>query len=112
MKGFRPALVGPIGEFTEVASANLAVRGVLMESVEEEELEVRDRTSTLTSFFSSDAGEVFESSDILGWHEPDVLAAEDINSGRGDSAVETEKLRILRSTAVNRVNEAAIRQVE
>ena len=62
--GFRPALVGPMGELTDVASANLAVRGVLMESVDEE-LEVRGRTLICAPFFSSDAGEVLESSDIL-----------------------------------------------
>ena len=64
LNGFRPALVGPMGELTEVASANRAVRGVLMESVDEE-LEVRGRTFTCAPFFSSDNDEVFESSDIV-----------------------------------------------
>ena len=44
-----------MGEFTEVASAKRAVRGVLIESVEELE-EVRGRTETCGPFFSSEAG--------------------------------------------------------
>ena len=51
--GFRPAGVGPMGELTDVASAKRAVRGVLMDNVEELEDEVRDRTVTSDSFFSS-----------------------------------------------------------
>ena len=42
-----------MGELTDVASAKRAVRGVLMDNVEELEDEVRDRTVTSESFFSS-----------------------------------------------------------
>ena len=44
-KGDRPVSVGPIGELTDVASAKRAVRGVLIDKVEELE-EVRGRTVT------------------------------------------------------------------
>ena len=43
---------GPIGELTDVASANRAVRGVLMDKLDDE-LDVRGRTDTSCSFFSS-----------------------------------------------------------
>lgn len=43
--GDLPLSVGPMGELTEVASAKRAVRGVLIESVEELE-EVLGRTIT------------------------------------------------------------------
>ena len=42
-----------MGELTEVASANRAVRGVFIERVEELE-EVRGRTVTCGPFFSSE----------------------------------------------------------
>ena len=52
--GERPARVGPIGEFTDVASANRAVRGVFKDN-EDELDEVRGRTVTAGPFFSSEA---------------------------------------------------------
>ena len=52
MKGVLLLGDGPIGELTDVASAKRAVRGVLMDK-EEDELEVRGRTDTSVSFFSS-----------------------------------------------------------
>ena len=58
-KGFRPASVGPMGEFTEVASANRAVRGVLMERVEELE-SVRARMEIVGRFLPSELVEVIE----------------------------------------------------
>ena len=51
--GERPASVGPIGEFTDVASANRAVLGVFKDS-EDELDEVRGRTVTSGPFFSSE----------------------------------------------------------
>lgn len=54
-KGFLLFRVGPIGEFTEVASAKRAVRGVLIDNVEELE-EVRGRIATCASIFSADGG--------------------------------------------------------
>ena len=53
-KGFRPAAVGPIGELTDVASAKRAVLGVLRDGEIDELEDVRDRTATSVSFFSSD----------------------------------------------------------
>ena len=55
MNGFRFA--ASMGEFTDVASVNLASLGVLMERFdEEEEDDVRGRTTTLdASFFSAPA---------------------------------------------------------
>ena len=51
--GDLPLSVGPMGELTEVASAKRAVRGVLMERVEELE-EVLGRTMAGGPFFSSE----------------------------------------------------------
>ena len=45
-KGDCPAAVGPMGEFTDVASAKRAVLGVLIESPEEELDDVLGRTVT------------------------------------------------------------------
>ena len=58
-KGFRPASVGPMGEFTEVASANRAVRGVLMERLDELE-SVRARMEIVGRFFASELVELVE----------------------------------------------------
>lgn len=49
-------MVGPIGELTEVASAKRAVRGVLMESPNEELDDLRDRTVIRVSFSVSKLG--------------------------------------------------------
>ena len=51
--GFRPASVGPMGEFTEVASAKRAVRGVLRERLEELE-SVRARIEIVGRFLASE----------------------------------------------------------
>ena len=45
-KGDGPEVLGPMGELTDVASANRAVLGVLIESAEEELDDVRGRTVT------------------------------------------------------------------
>lgn len=52
-KGERPAVVGPMGELTEVASANRAARGVLIDNPSEEVEEFRDLTDTFAAFLSS-----------------------------------------------------------
>ena len=44
--GGRPAVLGPMGELTEVASAKRAVLGVLIESPDEELDDVLGRTVT------------------------------------------------------------------
>ena len=44
--GERPAVLGPMGEFTDVASAKRAVLGVLIESPDEELDDVLERTVT------------------------------------------------------------------
>ena len=45
-KGDRPAVLGPMGELTDVASAKRAVLGVLIESPDEELDDVLERTVT------------------------------------------------------------------
>lgn len=45
-KGDVPAVLGPMGELTDVASANRAVLGVLIDSAEEELDDVLGRTVT------------------------------------------------------------------
>ena len=58
-KGFRLASVGPMGELTEVASAKRAVRGVLMDRVEEPE-SVRARIEIVGRFLPSELADVVE----------------------------------------------------
>lgn len=50
--GDLPAVLGSMGELTDVASAKRAVRGVFNESPDEELDEVRERTRTRESFSS------------------------------------------------------------
>lgn len=49
-KGERPAVLGPMGELTDVASAKRAVLGVLIERPDEELDDVLERTVTLLFF--------------------------------------------------------------
>ena len=87
-KGFRPARVGPIGEFTEVASANRAVLGVLSDNVEEPD-DVRDLIETLGLFFSSDEVDVCARS-ISGFtsvNEFDILTVVDLESRKTSGSI-------------------------
>lgn len=52
-KGDRPLSDGPMGEFTDVASANRAVRGVLRDGADDDSDDVRALVVTFGPFFSS-----------------------------------------------------------
>lgn len=74
--GERPLVLGSMGEFTDVASAKRAARGVFKDSPDEELDDVRVRTRTRGSFSLSLSDGCSSRLCRIGWWSFDMLVGD------------------------------------